>query len=81
MLTGKLVDLADDTRRTFFGAFQRLVGRAGEPVIRLAVRQAMRIMGHQFVMGRTIDEALARSPRRATTRPTAIPSTCWARRR
>jgi RHH-type proline utilization regulon transcriptional repressor/proline dehydrogenase/delta 1-pyrroline-5-carboxylate dehydrogenase len=33
----------------------------GEPVIRLAVRQAMRIMGHQFVMGRTIDEALARS--------------------
>ena len=36
-------------------------GRAGEPVIRLAVRQAMKIMGHQFVLGRTIDEALARS--------------------
>src|SRR3546814_19175259 len=31
-----------------------------EPVIRLAVRQAMKIMGHQFVMGRTIAEALAR---------------------
>ena len=28
---------------------------------RLAVRQAMRIMGHQFVMGRTIGEALERS--------------------
>ena len=61
MLTGKLVDLADDTRRDVHGALQRLVGRAGEPVIRMAVRQAMKIMGHQFVLGRTIDEALARS--------------------
>ena len=61
LLTGKLVDLADDTRRDVHGAFQRLIGRAGEPVIRLAVRQAMKIMGHQFVLGRSIDEALARS--------------------
>ena len=61
MLTGRLVDLADDTKRDVHGAFQRLVGRAGEPVIRLAVRQAMKIMGHQFVLGRTIDEALSRS--------------------
>jgi RHH-type proline utilization regulon transcriptional repressor/proline dehydrogenase/delta 1-pyrroline-5-carboxylate dehydrogenase len=61
MLTGRLVNLADDTRRDFTGALKRLVGRAGEPVIRLAVRQAMRIMGHQFVMGRTIEEALDRS--------------------
>ena len=30
-------------------------------MIRLAVRQAMKIMGHQFVMGRTIGEALERS--------------------
>ncbi|MBN8802858.1 MAG: bifunctional proline dehydrogenase/L-glutamate gamma-semialdehyde dehydrogenase [Lysobacteraceae bacterium SCN 69-123] len=61
MLTGHLVDLADDTKRDVHGAFKRLIGRVGEPVIRLAVRQAMKIMGHQFVMGRTIDEALARS--------------------
>ncbi|MFZ5635079.1 MAG: bifunctional proline dehydrogenase/L-glutamate gamma-semialdehyde dehydrogenase PutA [Pseudomonadota bacterium] len=61
MLTGTLVDLADDTKRDVHNAFKRLIGRVGEPVIRLAVRQAMRIMGHQFVMGRTIDEALARS--------------------
>jgi RHH-type proline utilization regulon transcriptional repressor/proline dehydrogenase/delta 1-pyrroline-5-carboxylate dehydrogenase len=61
MLTGHLVDLADDTKRDVHNAFKRLVGRVGEPVIRLAVRQAMRIMGHQFVMGRTIGEALARS--------------------
>src|SRR3546814_15543592 len=61
MLTGHLVDLADDTKRDVHGAFKRLVGRVGEPVIRLAVRQAMKIMGHQFVMGRPIGEALARS--------------------
>ena len=61
MLTGKLVSLNDLTRHDVRGAFKRLVGRVGEPVIRLAVRQAMRIMGHQFVMGRTIAEALTRS--------------------
>ncbi|MEL1263273.1 bifunctional proline dehydrogenase/L-glutamate gamma-semialdehyde dehydrogenase PutA [Pseudoxanthomonas putridarboris] len=61
MLTGRLVNLNDLTRADVPGAFKRLVGRVGEPVVRLAVRQAMRIMGHQFVMGRTIDEALSRS--------------------
>jgi RHH-type proline utilization regulon transcriptional repressor/proline dehydrogenase/delta 1-pyrroline-5-carboxylate dehydrogenase len=61
MLTGHLVNLADSTRADAPGAFKRLIARAGEPMIRLAVRQAMRIMGHQFVMGRTIGEALDRS--------------------
>ena len=60
MLTGRVVDLADETKRDVHGAFKRVLGRVGEPVIRLAVRQAMRIMGHQFVMGRTIGDALAR---------------------
>lgn len=61
MLTGRLVQINDATRADVPGAFARLIGRVGEPVIRLAVRQAMKIMGHQFVMGRTIDEALSRS--------------------
>src|SRR3546814_11807834 len=61
MLTGHLVNLAEETRGNVSGALRRLVGRAGEPVIRLAVRQAMRIIGHQFVMGRTIEDALKRS--------------------
>jgi len=61
LLTGQLVNLADSTRNDFTGALRRLVARIGEPTIRGAVRQAMRIMGHQFVMGRTIDEALDRS--------------------
>lgn len=41
--------------------FRRLVQRAGEPLVRQAVRHAMRIMARQFVMGRSIDEALQRS--------------------
>jgi RHH-type proline utilization regulon transcriptional repressor/proline dehydrogenase/delta 1-pyrroline-5-carboxylate dehydrogenase len=38
----------------------RLIGRLGQPVIRKAVRQAMKIMGRQFVLGQTIDTALKR---------------------
>jgi RHH-type transcriptional regulator, proline utilization regulon repressor / proline dehydrogenase / delta 1-pyrroline-5-carboxylate dehydrogenase len=61
MLTGKLVNLADESKSNWLSGFKRLIGRSGEPVIRVAVRQAMKIMGHQFVMGRTIEEALERS--------------------
>jgi RHH-type proline utilization regulon transcriptional repressor/proline dehydrogenase/delta 1-pyrroline-5-carboxylate dehydrogenase len=61
MLTGRLIALGGETRGNPWAAFKRLVARTGEPVVRLGVRQAMRIMGHQFVMGRTIEEALDRS--------------------
>jgi RHH-type proline utilization regulon transcriptional repressor/proline dehydrogenase/delta 1-pyrroline-5-carboxylate dehydrogenase len=45
-------------------ALHRAVARLGEPVIRTAVGQAMRLLGSQFVFGRTIDEAIvnARKP-------------------
>jgi RHH-type proline utilization regulon transcriptional repressor/proline dehydrogenase/delta 1-pyrroline-5-carboxylate dehydrogenase len=45
-------------------ALHRAVARLGEPVIRTAVAQAMRLLGSQFVFGRTIDEAIvnARKP-------------------
>src|SRR6185369_15421371 len=39
------------------------VARAGEPVVRVAVRQAMKLMAEQFVLGRTIDEAVERARR------------------
>ena len=60
MLTGQLLRL-DESVRNPGQVLRQLAGRAGEPVVRTAMRQAMRIMGHQFVMGRTIDEALKRS--------------------
>ncbi|ROH91853.1 bifunctional proline dehydrogenase/L-glutamate gamma-semialdehyde dehydrogenase PutA [Stagnimonas aquatica] len=58
MLTGKIVKLAPDTTSDFRRALNKLVAKSTEPVIQLAVRQAMRLMGSQFVMGRTIGEAL-----------------------
>src|SRR5258708_18393734 len=42
--------------------FHRFVARSGEPVVRQAVLTAMRILGRQFVMGRTIGEALDPAP-------------------
>ncbi|GAB4198025.1 MAG: bifunctional proline dehydrogenase/L-glutamate gamma-semialdehyde dehydrogenase PutA [Wenzhouxiangellaceae bacterium] len=68
MLTGKLVRVSESTQRNFSSVLARLANRSGEPVVRLAVRQAMRIMGHQFVMGRTIKEALQRSRKSANQR-------------
>src|ERR1700749_2768718 len=40
-----------------------MVGRLGAPVIRAAIVQAIRIMGEQFVLGRTIEDALKRAKR------------------
>jgi len=61
MLTGKVLDFDQQKKENLRGFFKRLVNRSGEPVIRKAMVQAMRILGHQFVMGRTIKEALKRA--------------------
>ncbi len=61
MLTGRLVRPAASDLRDPATVLRRIVARLGEPVVRAAFRQAMRIMGHQFVMGRTIEEALERA--------------------
>ncbi|MGN6155096.1 MAG: bifunctional proline dehydrogenase/L-glutamate gamma-semialdehyde dehydrogenase PutA [Sphingomicrobium sp.] len=60
LLTGKVLESANDRSDNWRAAIGRAVGRLGEPVIRTAVDQAMRILGKQFVFGRTIDEALRR---------------------
>jgi len=61
MLTGKLVALSESTQSSFRTTLKRLINRSGEPMVRTAIRQAMRIMGHQYVMGRNIEDALDRS--------------------
>ena len=61
MLTGRLVELDRGELGSVGGWFGRLAARIGEPVARAALRQAMRVLGHQFVMGRTISEALQRT--------------------
>ncbi|HKR87328.1 MAG TPA: bifunctional proline dehydrogenase/L-glutamate gamma-semialdehyde dehydrogenase PutA [Phenylobacterium sp.] len=61
MLTGRLIDPDEQAARDLPGFVRRLAGRLGEPVIRRAVGAAVRIMGEQFVLGATIERALARA--------------------
>ncbi|MCZ6716526.1 MAG: bifunctional proline dehydrogenase/L-glutamate gamma-semialdehyde dehydrogenase PutA [Gammaproteobacteria bacterium] len=61
MLTGSIIKPDREALENPAGYLARIAGRLGEPVIRTAMRQAMRIMGHQFVMGRNIGAALKRS--------------------
>ncbi len=60
MLTGRVVALEADIAADPPGMLRRLVSRLGEPLVRASVLQAMRIMGRQYVLGRSIDEALRR---------------------
>lgn len=60
MMTGRIVDLGDDVVKNPNSWLKKLVNKLGEPMIRLAVMQAMRIMGGQYVLGRTIKEASKR---------------------
>ncbi len=58
LLTGKVLRDDDDG---MLGNLRGAVKRLGEPVIRTAVSRAMKEMGRQFVLGRDIDEAIARA--------------------
>jgi RHH-type transcriptional regulator, proline utilization regulon repressor / proline dehydrogenase / delta 1-pyrroline-5-carboxylate dehydrogenase len=60
MLTGRVVKLGAGEQKDWSNLFGRIVARSGEPVIRQAMYAAMRMMGGQFVLGRTIEEALSR---------------------
>ncbi|MCH8615512.1 bifunctional proline dehydrogenase/L-glutamate gamma-semialdehyde dehydrogenase PutA [Sphingomonas sp. SM33] len=61
LLTGKVLEGAQDRSDNWKAALGRAVGRLGEPVVRTAVREAMKILGRNFVFGRNIDEALRRA--------------------
>ncbi|KRB86920.1 integrase [Sphingomonas sp. Root710] len=63
MLTGKLIDVDDEAKTDLGGFLKRVTARVGEPVIRQAVSAAVKMMGEQFVLGRTIGDALKRAKR------------------
>ena len=48
------------------GTIGRLTKRLGAPAVRAATRQAMRLMGSHFVLGETIEAALARAQAHAS---------------
>jgi RHH-type transcriptional regulator, proline utilization regulon repressor / proline dehydrogenase / delta 1-pyrroline-5-carboxylate dehydrogenase len=60
MLTGRVLTI-EEAERGIAAVIARMIRRMGEPVIRAALRRGMRVLARQFVMGRTIDEALARA--------------------
>ncbi len=57
LMSGRVVRLNDESKRHNINKLKKTVSRLGEPIIRQAMRQAMGIMGNQFVLGRTIEEA------------------------
>lgn len=58
MMTGKV--LSEDEGEGLASVLHNTIKRLGEPVIRTAVGRAIRELGHQFVLGRSIGEALSR---------------------
>ena len=63
LLTGKWVKMRSATQRDPYAFIKRLTRKSGEPAIRLAIRQAMKLMGQEFVLAETISSALERAKR------------------
>src|SRR5215213_1687563 len=63
LLTGTLVRWHDDP-----STLKNVISRLGEPLVRTAVKQAMRILAGQFVVGETIEGAVERAAGRARYR-------------
>jgi len=60
MLTGRVARLGS-SQTDWSAVLGRLVARSGEPLIRQAMTMAIRMLGGQFVLGRTIEAALERA--------------------
>ncbi|APE29915.1 bifunctional proline dehydrogenase/L-glutamate gamma-semialdehyde dehydrogenase [Halomonas aestuarii] len=61
LMTGRVINMDKPREGKPAHFINKLVNRLGEPVIRRAMYEAMKIMGKQFVLGRDIKEALKRS--------------------
>lgn len=61
LVSEKILKGGEGSQDQFQTIWHGLVKRSGAPVIREALGQAMRMMGAQFVLGRTIEEAVMRS--------------------
>jgi RHH-type proline utilization regulon transcriptional repressor/proline dehydrogenase/delta 1-pyrroline-5-carboxylate dehydrogenase len=59
-------DHNDDPSQRSRTIFEQLVGHSGEPFVRAALQRAMQLLGDQFVVGHTIDQALSNAGRMAS---------------
>ncbi len=66
LLTGQLLTPATTSSISAEELLRRFVARAGEPLARMALQQAMQLLARQFVLGRDMNEALQRSDTQAT---------------
>lgn len=67
VVTDKLYGGANQARKRA-AILKRLVGRVGEPVVRQSVKQAMSMLGEQFILGRSIQQAIARATKKENQR-------------
>lgn len=65
LISGKVLRYGDVERQALHGVVARMLGRLSQPVLRRAIRQAMAMIGNLFVMGCTIEQALARAEKAA----------------
>ena len=61
LLTGKVISLQPDITQNVTDWMASLVAKIGESAIRAAMAHAVRILGNEFVFGRTNNDALKRS--------------------
>lgn len=61
MLTGKIFGPTLNNEKNLGASLKRVLSRAGGTMLRPIIQQGMKIIGKQFVMGTTIDEALTRA--------------------
>ncbi len=57
LISGQVASFNQEEQNKNISGLKKAIGKIGEPIIRKAMRQAMGIMGTQFVLGRTIEEA------------------------
>lgn len=60
-LTGKLFSQQQAPENKLRNSLKKIIAKGGEPLVRTAVGQAMKVLGKQFVMGRNINEAMERA--------------------
>lgn len=68
LITGKIAHAAHTPAIDWTSVFDHMVGRVGEPLVRTALKQGVRWLGSLFVMGSTIDHAIARAKQAAQYR-------------
>lgn len=66
MLTGKIFAPTLNNEKSLAASLKRLFSRTGETLIRPIILQGMKIIGKQFVMGTTIEEALTHAKKLET---------------